>query len=206
MLMGLISLHGHGIGPPFFSDSYVWALIAFFLAFIPFWIFVSSIVYGIIADYIYYKHAKKKIIKYKTTKAPVDPHKTAIALRKKGGVKVWVPTLAVFTILLTIILPIVQGHFYGYRARSYNAVARLDLNNAALAQNAYFEYNGTYADSIDKLVGPKYGLLLSDGVAVTVLRADKNSYEMKSFHRRGKKRYTLVGPNGTVQGIYRKWW
>ena len=188
-----------------YRKLYVWALIALLLLYIPYWIFVSSLVYGPIANYVFYKHAKRKIVKYKTANAPVDPNKAAAALRKKGGVKVWVPILAVFTILV-IIFSYVHVHFWGYRARSYNAAAQLELSNAALAQNVYFEYNEIYADSIDKLIGTKYGLLLNEGVEITVLRADKDSYEMASFHERGKKRYTLVGPHGTVEGKYRKWW
>ncbi|MFX0152568.1 MAG: DUF2628 domain-containing protein [Candidatus Hodarchaeota archaeon] len=189
-----------------YRKLYMWALFAFFWVLLPYQILPAAITCGMAANYIYYKRAKKKIIKYKTAKAPVDPHKAAISLRKKGGVKVWVPTLAVFTIFLTMILPHIHVHFYGYRAMHYNAVAQVELRNAAFAQNAYFEDNGTYADSVDKLVGPKYGLLLNEEVKVTVLRADENSYEMTSFHRRGKKRYTLVGPHGIARGKYRKWW
>ena len=107
-----------------YRKLYVWGLIGFLLVFIPFWIifgslvywvFVNSMVYGIVANYIYYKHAKKKIIKYKTAEAPADPHKAAIALRKKGGVKAWVPAVAAPTILITIVLPLVFGYFYGHR-------------------------------------------------------------------------------------------
>jgi hypothetical protein len=188
-----------------YRKLYVWALIAFILLFVPYWIFFGSLVYGPIANYIYYKHTKKKIIKYKTTKAPDDPREAVLALRKKGGVKVWVPPLAIFAILV-IIFSYVHPHFYGYKARHYNAVARTDLTNASFAQHEYFLDNGTYADSVDKLVDPKYGLLLNVEVELTVVRADSNSYEMTSFHRRGKKRYTLVSPHGTVQGRYRKWW
>jgi hypothetical protein len=81
--------------------------------------------------------------------------------------------------------------------------AKADLRNAATAQEAYFVDNLTYADSIDKLVGSEYGLSLRNGVTVVVLRADKNSYGMTSFHERGKKRYTVVGPDGEIQEIDR---
>jgi hypothetical protein len=183
----------------FYRKLYIWALIGFFLVFIPFWIFVSSLVYGPIANYIYYKRAKKNIIKYKTAKAPVDPHNAAIALGKKGGVKVWVPTLAAFTILITIVLHLVLGYFFGHRSNNYKVSAKADLRNAVTAQEAYYVDFQTYADSLDKLLGPEYGLYLSNGVTVVVLRADSNSYEMTSFHEREKKRYTLVGPDGEIQ-------
>ena len=72
---------------PLYRKLYVWALIAFLLSIIslivPYWFFVNSIIYALIGNYIYYKHAKQKIIKYKTAKAPVDPHKAAIATQKR---------------------------------------------------------------------------------------------------------------------------
>jgi hypothetical protein len=49
-----------------YRKLYVWALIAFLLLFIPYWFFLNSFVYGAVANYIYYKHTKKKITKYKT--------------------------------------------------------------------------------------------------------------------------------------------
>lgn len=191
-----------------YRKLYLWALIAFFLMFIPFWIFIgslfywiflSSLVYGSIANYIYYKQAKNKIIKYKSAKAPADAHKAAIALRKKGGVKVCVPTLAALTILITIVLPLLFGYLNSHRFRMDKLSARGDLRNAATAQEAYYEDHQTYADSLDKLLAPEYGLYLRDEVTLVVLRADSDSYEMTAFREREKKRYTLVGPGGAIQ-------
>jgi hypothetical protein len=52
-----------------YRKLYVWALISFLLLIIPYWFFLSSFVYGAIANYIYYKHVKKKITQKKKAAA-----------------------------------------------------------------------------------------------------------------------------------------
>jgi hypothetical protein len=185
-----------------YRKVYVWRVIGFFAAIIalimPYWFFVSSFVYALIANYIYYKHAKKQIIKYKKAEAPVDPHEAAIALRERGGVKEWVPALAAPTILITL-LPIVLVSFFVRTHEPYKVSPEAVLRNAAICQEAYFVDHQTYADSLDKILGPEYGLYLRDGVTLVVLKADSDSYEMTSYLEGGKKRYTLVGPEGEIQ-------
>jgi hypothetical protein len=52
-----------------YRKLYVWALIAFLLLMIPYWFFLNSFVYGVIANYIYCKHVKKKITQKKKAAA-----------------------------------------------------------------------------------------------------------------------------------------
>jgi hypothetical protein len=52
-----------------YRKLYVWALLAFLLLMIPYWFFLNSFVYGVIANYIYYKHVKKKITQKKKAAA-----------------------------------------------------------------------------------------------------------------------------------------
>jgi hypothetical protein len=52
-----------------YRKLYVWALIAFLLLMIPYWFFLNSFVYGVIANYIYYKQVKKKITQKKKAAA-----------------------------------------------------------------------------------------------------------------------------------------
>ncbi|MGD9032392.1 MAG: DUF2628 domain-containing protein [Desulfobacteraceae bacterium] len=179
-----------------YRKLYVWGLIGFFLVFIPFWFFVSFLVYGPIANYIYYKHAKKKIIKYKTRKAGVDPHKAAIALRYIGGGSGWG---LLYPVILLILMGIAIPYFLPPMFINIPPAAKADLRNAATAQEAYFLDYQTYADSIDKLVNSECGLSIANGVTVVILKANSDSYEMTSFHELGKKRYTLIGPDGLIQ-------
>lgn len=179
-----------------YRKLYAWAVLAFLLVFFPYWLLVSSFVYGAIGNYLYFKHAKNKIIKYKTAKAPVDPHKAAIALRRIGGGSGWGP---VYPVLLLIIMGITIPLFLPSMFMKVPPNAKADLRNAVTAQEAYYVDHQTYADSLDKLLGPEYGLYLREGVTVVILRADSDSYEMASFHENGKKRYTLVGPSGEIE-------
>jgi len=178
------------------SFSVVIGKILFLFLFIPFCFFVSSLLYGAIANYVYYEHAKKKIIKSKTTYARVDPRATAIALRKIGGVSRWILVLPPILLIFSVFA---SPHFTTWRFLDFPPPGMAELRLAITAQEAYFVDNSTYADSIDKLVGSEYGLFLGEGVTVVVVQADEESYEMMSFHRRGKKRYTVVGPGAEIK-------
>ena len=57
-----------------YRKLYVWALIAFLLLMIPYWFFLNSFVYGVIANFIYYKHVKKKITQKKKAAASLGRH------------------------------------------------------------------------------------------------------------------------------------
>lgn len=178
-----------------YRKLYVWALIAFFLLFIPFWIFVSSIVYGVCANYIYYKHAKKKIIECKKNLASADESQVSFALRKIGGAQRGVIPIFAAIAWLGIIFFIQFPFTSDYKTKSYNSLAKEDLYNAALAQEAYFKNHGTYADSLEKLGSGKYRLYHTQEVVITILTADTNSYSMSAYHERGSKRFVLNGPD-----------
>jgi hypothetical protein len=57
-----------------YRKLYLWALFAFLLLMIPYWFFLNSFIYGVIANYIYYKHVKKKITQKKRAAASLVRH------------------------------------------------------------------------------------------------------------------------------------
>ena len=83
----------------------------------------------------------------------------------------------------------------------YNAVARADLNDASLAQETYWVDNETYTESIEKLIGPEYGLDPREGVTIRIISADKSHYLMEAFHEKGDFRYVIEGPGGISQEL-----
>ena len=178
-----------------YRKLYAWALIAFFLVFIPFWVLLGSIVYGVIANYIYYKHAKKKIIECKNNLGSLDPSKVEFALHKIGGVQRGLIPIFAAIAWLAIIFFLQFPSISDYRTKSYDSLAKEDLYNAAFAQEAYFKNHGTYADSYEKLAGAKYRLYHTQDVVITVLRADTHSYSMSAYHAKGNKRFVLNGPD-----------
>jgi len=181
-----------------YRKRYLWALVAFLLNFIPFINLLARIAWGMTGNYIYYKHSKRKILKVKASQPP----SISISLREIGGVNGWVPIVApILVVGMLLAVPIYQVHHY--RMRSYNFAARSELKNSSIAQDAYFFDNMTYADSIKKLIGRKYGLYPSKWVTVYVIDADENHYMMESFHNKGNKKYIVMGPEREIREISR---
>ena len=92
-----------------------------------------------------------------------------------------------FLVLAAISIPC----FFGYKERGRNATANADLRNAATAQEAYYVDHQTYATSTEILVGTTYGLFICEGVKVTVIEADSDSYVMSAFHKEGTKTWRV---------------
>ena len=61
--------------------------------------------------------------------------------------------------------------------------------DAAVAQEAYWIDNKTFTDSLDKLVGSQYGLYIDKGVALKIVSAGKDQYDIVAFHEKGDKSY-----------------
>jgi len=188
-----------------YRKLYLWALLAFVLPIIPFLPSYSGllimIVWGMTGNYIYYKHAKKKILKLKTDQLSFDLSLMAASLRKIGGVNRWVAYIPAIIAIAGISAAIVIPQFSAYRMRPYNAVAQADLRNATIAQQSYRIDNYIYADSIEKLIGNRYGLFLSEGVTVYVQSANKDHYLMEAFHEKGNRKYVITGPGGEIREV-----
>ena len=187
-----------------YRKLYLWALVAFILdiaiSSLPYYFVLPMIiVWGMTGNYIYYKHAKKKILKLKTDQPSFDLSLMAASLRKMGGVNRWVPYIPVIIIIAGIFAAIAIPQFSAYRMRSYNAAALADLTNACRAQEAHFVDNATYCDSIERLTGDYYGLYLSEDVTVYVESANKDHYLMVAFHEKGNKKYVIAGPDGGIR-------
>ena len=80
-------------------------------------------------------------------------------------------------------------------------LARNDLKNASIAQEAYRSDYGTYARSSEDLLKNKYGLWLSKGVSIRVISAGKNEYQMEAFHKNSDKKLVLLGPAGEIEKV-----
>ena len=107
---------------------------------------------------------------------------------------------------VSIVREIVTEKKSGKRAKSPDSVAQSDLRNAATAQEAYYVDNDSYTDSIEKLTGKNghgygYGLIISDGVTLKIISADKEHYHIVSYHEKGENKYEYRGPGGVVKTI-----
>jgi prepilin-type N-terminal cleavage/methylation domain-containing protein len=101
--------------------------------------------------------------------------------------------IAVIGILATIAIP----QFVEYRLRSLNEVARADLRNAAIAQEAYYLDMNTYTARISDLTSRGY--TPKDGVTTTIIVHNNSGYTMTTVHTSGTKTWTLTGPGGNIQ-------
>lgn len=104
---------------------------------------------------------------------------------------------------VSIVREIITENKSSERAKSLDSIAQSDLRNAATAQEAYYVDNEAYADSIEKLTGKNrhgysYGLIISDGVTIKIISADKEHYHMISYHEKGENKYEVKGPRGRV--------
>jgi len=186
-----------------YRKLYLWAflslLIGFLLGMIPFFGFLLCMIFfGLTGNYIYYKHINKKILELKQLK--VSPDVLKVQFVRGGGVNsialVIAPILIIFVVGILAAIAIPQ--FSAYRMRSYNSIARTDLINATVAQEAYYVDNETYADSIERLIGSTYGLYLSEGVRVNIQYANTKHYRMVASHEKGEKKYIILGPVGDI--------
>jgi prepilin-type N-terminal cleavage/methylation domain-containing protein len=107
--------------------------------------------------------------------------------------------IAIIGILAAIAIP----QFNAYRARSYNASANTDLRNAITTQEAYFVDNDTYTLGVANLQQTAYGLVLSQGVWMTITAADTTSYSMWAYNDNAGPgtravTYSIDGPSGEI--------
>lgn len=102
--------------------------------------------------------------------------------------------IAIIGILTAIAIP----QFSIYRARAYNSAAVSDLKSAAIAQEAYYVENRTYASAEGSLMAPPFSFYTSRGVAFTINAANTTSYNMVAHHFSGTLTYTVTGPGGII--------
>jgi type IV pilus assembly protein PilA len=102
--------------------------------------------------------------------------------------------IAIIGILAAIAIP----QFSAYRTRSYNSASQADLRNAATAQEAYYVDEQTYCSATGTLIGPTYGLYLSENVTLTIGTIDATGYVMRTRHSSGDKTFIIAGPGGSI--------
>ena len=91
-----------GFGWMLYRKMYMWAIIAFALMLMPYLGLASWIAFGIVANYLYYQHAKRKILEIKTLQPAGE---ISVVLSQIGGVHRWLPiAAAIFTIVLFLLL------------------------------------------------------------------------------------------------------
>ena len=94
-----------------YRKLYGWAIAVFFLIFflsffISYFVYLLWLVLGLTGNYLYYKHAKKKILKLKAKQTFPDSTQMSAALEKIGGVNFGAMVVAILAYLIILLISI----------------------------------------------------------------------------------------------------
>ena len=191
------------IPPPWllYRKMYLWGILSIVLGFIPLVNILASIGFGMTGNYIYYKHAKKKINEIIVKNPNMSERELNILLSIKGGVSYLIATVMIVITVAGILTTVAIPQFNSYRMRAYNITAQNDLSNAVKAQEDYYIDNNTYTDSLKDITGDRYNFFVSKDVEIQIISAGKDSYCMVAFHKNGNKKYQINGTGGEITEV-----
>ena len=110
-----------------YRKLYSWAAIAFIFETIPFVNILSGIVWALLANYLYYKHAKNKLSAI--NRLNLDPETKKQVIANSGGtgkVAVFIAAVIAFIAILGILAAIAIPQFESYRNRAHDAATATD--------------------------------------------------------------------------------
>ncbi len=174
-----------------YRKLYLWALLVFVLSAIPFVNFILMIVFGFTGNYIYYKHAKKKLLEISLPPSFTDIQK-AVNIARQGG------TNSVAVILAPILLLTVVGilaaiaipQFAAFKTKAQCAAVKADLKNAYVASQTYFaDHPKGKINTIDEL--KEYGFHKTEKVLVHIKGMAKNDLSITAKHPECDKIYSI---------------
>jgi len=171
-----------------YRKLYGWALLALLLGCIPYLGLFVMIAFGMSANYIYYQHAKKKLMEVKSL--PASEVERAAAVARAGGVNnvavVLVPiaVIAILAILAAIAIP----QFVSYRQRSFDLKAKHEIQDACARGMAFFSARPEITE-----IAPEdfldAGLIRSPDVELMLLDGRRETFSLSAKHKKGRKLY-----------------
>ncbi len=180
-----------------YRKLYLWSLIAFVTGLIPLVNWAARIGWGMTAHYLYYKHARKKIMRCKEISELKSNMPLNQALRKKGGVHQWVWGFSAVP-LIGILAAIAIPQFQVYRTRAYDTQARAAVEQVLSAQQNFFRQNHQYADSFEQLQDAGLTPNERPDVVVALLGSGQTDFYVEGFHSRGNQRFAACAAGGEV--------
>jgi zinc-ribbon domain len=171
-----------------YRKLYGWAILVILLSCIPYMGFLAMIAFGVSAKYIYYKHAKKKLLELESLH--VSEVERAAAVARAGGVNnvavILVPlaAIAIIGILAAIAIP----QFVGYRQRAFDLKAKREIQDACARGIALFAAKPDISEiTPDDLLNA--GLVRSPEVELMLIDGRKDTFGLSAKHERGSKLY-----------------
>jgi hypothetical protein len=172
-----------------YRKMYGWALLAFFIGCVPYAGLLAMFGFGISANYLYYRHAKNKVIELRA--APGPEKERAAALGRAGGVNNVAIVLAPLLLVafLGIIAAIAIPQFAMYRQRAADARAKHEIQEACRIGQQLFSENAS-----KELVEPDEllyaGLVRTPDVEMTLLDGRREFFSITAGHAHGKMKYS----------------
>ena len=168
-----------------YRKIYGWAILAFFLSLIPIVGFIAGFVWAMVANYMYYIHAKKKLFKIKQMQLAPETQKAMIAVTGGVGNAAWViAAIIVIIALIALFVILATPQFNIYRMKAYNAVALADLQQAKNSCELFTQKNSRIPESLEET-----GFLPSSNVEVSYKKVDEKNYIIYARHKKGSKIY-----------------
>jgi type IV pilus assembly protein PilA len=109
--------------------------------------------------------------------------------------------LLVVIIIIGILAAIAIPSFLSQRKKGWEAAAKSELRNAAVAQESYFTENATYTTTLGALTPTPTGIVgegfnPSTNVTLTLKSASSTAYCMDAVHVSGGRKYMLTNTGG----------
>jgi hypothetical protein len=172
-----------------YRKMYGWAALVLFLGCIPYIGFLAMIAFGVSANYLYYKHARKKILELSTL--PASSMERSAALARAGGVNN--VALVIVSIVLIVVIGILAAvaipSFIQYRSKSCDVQAKHEIQDACSRGLSYF---AAHPDKTE--IAPEdfldAGLVRSPDVELMLLDGRRGSFGLSAKHKKGEKIYT----------------
>jgi Tfp pilus assembly major pilin PilA len=166
-----------------YRKMYGWVILAFFLALVPYVHLLSMVGFGISANYLYYRHAQKKLAGLRT--APASEADRAASIGRAGGVNNVAIVLLLLVPILAILAAIAIPQFAMYRQRAADMQAKQEIQEACRIGQKIFSENASKEQiEPDELLYA--GLVRTPDVEMTLLDGRRASFSITARHKNGK--------------------
>jgi len=172
-----------------YRKMYGWAALALFLGCVPYLGFLAMIAFGVSANYLYYKHARGKILELSTQ--PASPMERAATLARTGGVNNVIVVVAplLLIVVIGIIAAIAIPSFHQYRQRAFEVQAKREIQDACSRGLSFFAAHPERTE-----INPEdildAGLVRTPEVELQLLDGRREFFGLSAKHKQGKILYT----------------
>jgi len=184
-----------------YRKLYLWSFFAFLVSFLPVVNLLVRFVWGVTANFIYYKKVKNRLLDLKLNYTNFESEKITPLVRKAGGVNQWVPYTFAIIPIVGIVLAVAVPNFIAYQNKQKIISIESVLLKAAATQSSYYEVQGKYAISIADFAKINKKLNKNENIEIEVLMANHDKYIIAANSKREGTKFLLIGPERIIKRI-----